>query len=45
VLTTLECLAMPLLRYKTGDLVEWIDHSPCDCGRTSPRISRIQGRK
>jgi len=43
VLTTLTKQAMPLLRYRTGDVCSIIE-MPCDCGRTSRRISRIQGR-
>jgi phenylacetate-CoA ligase len=43
VLTTLTKQAMPLLRYRTGDMCSIIE-TPCDCGRTSRRISRIQGR-
>ena len=43
VITTLTRTGMPLLRYRTRDLVS-IDHSPCKCGRTAPRISKIKGR-
>jgi len=43
VITTLTKEALPLLRYRTGDIVT-LDHSPCSCGRTTPRISRILGR-
>lgn len=43
VLTTLTKEAMPLLRYRTGDLTRWID-APCPCGRTLRRIERIHGR-
>ena len=34
--------AMPLIRYCIGD-VGFIDSTPCDCGRTSPRLT-VQGR-
>ena len=34
---------MPLLRYRTKDLTS-IDHSPCECGRTLPRIQKFTGR-
>lgn len=44
VTTDLSRLAMPVIRYRTGDLVEGIDAEPCPCGRTSPRIRRIVGR-
>jgi phenylacetate-CoA ligase len=43
VLTTLTKTGMPLIRYATRDIVS-IDRAPCKCGRTSPRISKIQGR-
>lgn len=43
VLTTLTKTGMPLLRYATRDIVS-INYQPCACGRTSPRISKIQGR-
>ncbi len=36
--------AMPILRYKTGDMATLID-TPCECGRNSVRISGISGRK
>jgi len=43
-LTTLTKEAIPLLRYRTGDIVS-INHEPCKvCGRTLPRISKIKGR-
>ncbi len=43
VFTTLTKEGLPLLRYRTKDLTS-IDHSTCDCGRTSARISRFKGR-
>ena len=43
-ITTLGVEGMPLLRYKTGDICS-IDEEPCQCGRTSARISPILGRK
>jgi len=43
VLTTLTKEAFPLLRYRTRDITA-IDYAPCICGRTLPRIRRIQGR-
>jgi phenylacetate-CoA ligase len=43
VLTTLTKEAMPLIRYRTRDIVN-ITREPCGCGRTGPRISRIKGR-
>ncbi len=41
--TTLTKEGIPLIRYRTKDLTS-IDHSPCDCGRSSARISRFKGR-
>jgi len=35
--------ALPLLRYRTGDRTR-LDWSPCPCGRTLPRMSRVTGR-
>jgi phenylacetate-CoA ligase len=43
VFTTLTKEAMPLLRYRTGDLCT-IDREACKCGRTHARMSRIVGR-
>ncbi|MCF6240885.1 MAG: AMP-binding protein [Bacteroidales bacterium] len=43
-ITTLGVEAMPLLRFKTGDVVK--AHSkPCDCGRNTLRLSPVIGRK
>lgn len=44
VITTLGLEAMPLLRFKTGDVC--IAHTePCRCGRESLRLSPVLGRK
>ena len=43
VITTLTKEGIPLLRYKTRDIVT-IDYRRCQCGRTLPRISKIKGR-
>ena len=43
VYTTLRREAMPLIRYRSGDLASFLS-DPCACGRTHRRISRIQGR-
>ncbi len=40
VLTSISKEAFPLIRFRTGDLTR-IDYSPCACGRTHCRISRI----
>jgi phenylacetate-CoA ligase len=34
---------MPVLRYRTRDLAA-LDRSPCPCGRTGARMSRVIGR-
>lgn len=43
ILTTLTKEAMPLLRYRTRDITS-LEYSTCECGRTSPRISKLKGR-
>jgi phenylacetate-CoA ligase len=43
VITTLTKQAIPLIRYRTRDIVS-IRYDKCRCGRTSPRISKIKGR-
>jgi phenylacetate-CoA ligase len=43
VLTTLTKEALPVLRYRTGDVTEFVDE-PCECGRTHKRIARFSGR-
>jgi len=36
---------MPLVRYRVGDRGAWdSDSSPCECGRTLPRLARLEGR-
>jgi phenylacetate-CoA ligase len=43
-ITTLGVEGMPLLRYKTGDICLY-DNAPCQCGRTTLRLSPVIGRK
>ncbi len=43
VLTTLTRDAMPVLRYRTGDITR-INRKPCSCGRTHARIDWLLGR-
>lgn len=43
VITNIKKEGIPLLRYRTKDIT-YIDKSPCKCGRTTPRIAKIQGR-
>src|SRR5262249_36293897 len=35
--------AMPLIRYRIGDLGAWAD-GPCPCGRGLPRLRNVAGR-
>ncbi len=43
VLTTLTKQALPVLRYRTGDVTRFVD-DPCPCGRTFRRVARLSGR-
>jgi phenylacetate-CoA ligase len=43
VFTTLTKRAMPLVRYRTGDITT-LSLGPCRCGRTSARMARVKGR-
>ncbi len=43
VISTLTKEGIPLIRYRTKDLTS-IDHTPCECGRTTARIARFTGR-
>jgi phenylacetate-CoA ligase len=43
VLTTLTKEALPVLRYRTGDVTRFVD-GECACGRTHRRIARFSGR-
>nr|WP_330406160.1 phenylacetate--CoA ligase [Acetatifactor muris] len=43
VISTLAKEGIPLIRYRTKDLTS-IDHTPCECGRTTARIARFTGR-
>ncbi len=44
VFTTVTKQALPLLRYRTGDIAT-LRRDPCACGRTLVRMSKITGRK
>lgn len=43
VFTTLTKQALPLIRYRTGDITS-LTHEPCACGRTTVRMESIVGR-
>lgn len=42
--TTLGIEGMPLIRFKTGDIVQ-LHHEPCECGRNTLRVGPVIGRK
>jgi phenylacetate-CoA ligase len=44
VFTTLMKEALPLIRYRTGDIGS-VDPSPCGCGRTFARVTSLRGRR
>ena len=43
-ITTLGVEGMPLLRFKTGDMVS-AHYEPCECGRNTMRLGPVIGRK
>ena len=43
VITSINREAMPIIRYRTGDLTSIIP-GPCPCGRTHIRVTRFKGR-
>ena len=43
VMTSLTKEAMPVIRYRTGDLTR-LHMEPCACGRTHARIEKLKGR-
>jgi len=44
VITHLTNRAMPLIRYRLGDLATPSPRDPCRCGRTLPSIAEVSGR-
>lgn len=44
VVTDLANRAMPILRYKVGDVAAWAQ-KPCACGRGLPMLERLEGRE
>jgi phenylacetate-coenzyme A ligase PaaK-like adenylate-forming protein len=44
VFTTVTREALPLLRYRTGDVAS-LRHGTCECGRTLVRMSKVAGRR
>lgn len=43
VITTITKEALPILRYRTKDITS-LHYEACDCGRTTVRMAKIQGR-
>jgi phenylacetate-CoA ligase len=44
VVTNLQSYAMPLIRYRTGDVGK-LEAAPCPCGRGLPVLGRVEGRR
>lgn len=44
VLTNLDSLAFPIIRYRTGDIGA-LDPTPCPCGRSLPKLRGVEGRR
>lgn len=44
VVTGLENLLQPLIRYEIGDVAYWAEDQQCPCGRRMPIIGGIEGR-
>jgi phenylacetate-CoA ligase len=44
VVTPLGVEGMPLIRYRTGD-ISFLETQPCACGRNTPRLGPVLGRK
>ena len=43
VVVTVDSETYPLVRFGTGDISS-LEHEPCTCGRTTPRLMGFQGR-
>jgi phenylacetate-CoA ligase len=44
VITDLSNFAMPLVRYRVGDVARW-SAGECACGRAAPKLATIEGRE
>lgn len=44
LVTDLENYGMPLIRYAIGDRASFARHELCACGRSLPRLARVEGR-
>ena len=45
LITLLNNLSFPMIRYEIGDLGTWAPPVPCACGCAWPRLSALQGRE
>ncbi|HEY3298357.1 MAG TPA: phenylacetate--CoA ligase [Armatimonadota bacterium] len=45
VFTSLNRKAIPIIRFRTGDLTRVLSTQKCECGRTHMRIDKITGRR
>lgn len=43
-ITNLDNFAMPLIRYRIGDMAEWHQETSCRCGCMFPALRRVEGR-
>ncbi|OQY28245.1 MAG: hypothetical protein B6243_12270, partial [Anaerolineaceae bacterium 4572_5.2] len=44
IVTNLNNLGMPFIRYSTGDAGVWRVDKPCACGRAAPMLQSVEGR-
>lgn len=44
LVTLLNNLSFPMIRYEIGDLGVWAEPGPCPCGLAFPRLLQLQGR-
>jgi len=44
LITLLNNLSFPMIRYEIGDLGVWAEPAPCPCGLPFPRLQSLQGR-
>jgi phenylacetate-CoA ligase len=44
IVTNLNNLGMPFIRYAIGDAAAWQAGSACPCGRAAPRLKSLEGR-
>lgn len=45
LVTLLNNLSFPMIRYEIGDLGVWATDAPCPCGSPFPRLQSLQGRQ